>query len=118
MYVFVQGKAGQEEKFNSSLEWKETQEVYGSKLITFPETAKEILISSSILTDGKLYSSYAYIPVNTLSGEKSVYGTGGYCDTESRVTRFLITKNSARVVVSKDENGNQIDTTYTTLHYR
>lgn len=78
---------------NSSLAWKETQEVYGSKLITFPETAKEILILSSILTDGKLYSSYAYIPMNTISGEKSVYGTGGYCNTESRVTRFLITKN-------------------------
>lgn len=107
---------------NSSLEWKVSKEAYGSEAIQFPESAKEICISSSILINNNLYTSYAYLPTASIKNYakpyKYVYGTGGHSNTEARITRFSVSRNEVIVIVSQDESGNQIDKTYTTVWYR
>ncbi len=107
-------------QYNSSLEWKETQEVRGQDVIQIPRDTKEIIICSTYMTDNSLYSSYVYVPNMHMVSEKYVYGSGGKSSSinESCIVRWKITKTYVQLIVSESQGGSKTWNTYTTVYYR
>lgn len=105
---------------NSSLEWKEAQEVRGQDAIQIPRDTKEIIICSTYMTENSLYSSYVYVPNMHMISEKYVYGSGGKSSSinESCIVRWRITKTYVQLIVSESEDGSKTMDTYTTVYYR